>query len=167
MTATPDQRLTAKARRGYSKDYLNQTCNCGCSRAAHKDRSGACVCGCSGFSMGSAAAQPAGAAPVERNYSFGTVVQPRLPAGLREIREDINTHETVTESGIRRAVALDEGVASVVAREGTATRCPFCMADDFESIPAVKCPTCKAWQHSDCVREAGRCSACNTAWPAA
>jgi hypothetical protein len=151
MTASPEQRFSAQARRGYNKEFLNQICTCGCTRAAHKDRGAECVCGCAKFQP--AAVQPHATPP--QNFCFGTGGS-RLPNGLREIPE-------------APIVVLPEPSApsaSPVPREGTATRCPFCLANDFESIPAVKCASCKAWQHSACVQEAGRCAACNAAWPA-
>jgi hypothetical protein len=160
MTVSPEQRFTAKARRGYSKEFLNQVCTCGCTRAAHKDRSTECVCGCPKFQP--AAVQPHATPP--KNFCFGTDSRmTRLPNGLREIPEDPESPIVLLEDLGPATQSAESGVP--VPREGSATRCPFCHTNDFESVPAVKCASCKAWQHSACVREAGRCAACNAQWP--
>lgn len=188
--ASPEQYLTAAERRGYSREYLAQLCACGCPRAAHAKRAEVCRCGCDGFRQ-AAPAQPqqAESAPtaLRQKYILGTLPVPGAEEPAPPEREDVNTHVDLTESGIMRAIAEDEvlargtqavtvtpdplviltdepGEATVTPRGGTATRCPFCLADDFEAIPSLKCPSCKAWQHAECVREVSRCAACNASW---
>jgi hypothetical protein len=183
--ASPEQYLTAAERRGYSREYLAQPCTCGCPRAAHAKRAEACRCGCDGFRQAPPAQPQAESAPtaLRQRYILGTLPAPGSAAPPEPERPDVATHTDITESGILRAIAADEVAAReagpvdpvvildptdapalVTPREGTATRCPFCLADDFESIPSVKCPSCKAWQHAECVREVRRCAACNADW---
>lgn len=148
--ASQQQRFTANTVRGYNPDYVAQVCTCGCNRAPHRNLTGACACGCTAFTR--AEIQPDAMPP--RNFCFGTLPSSR-PAPQDHMI--VLLPEPAPEPA-------HEG--AMVPRPGTATRCPYCHANDFETIPSLKCPSCKAWQHSECVAEAGRCAACNAAWPA-
>ena len=42
-----------------------------------------------------------------------------------------------------------------------AKRCPFCMDDDFENSPSIRCSACEAWVHVECWAEnKNKCAAC-------
>jgi hypothetical protein len=163
---TPEQCLSANERRGYNPEFLSQICACGCQRATHANRGQECPCGCQSFRLASAPpAQTSQDHALREKYILGTI-----PV---EGRENVDTHRALTESGILHAISMDEGRAQlaeeegepvVVPRDGTATRCPFCLADDFETVPSLKCPSCKAWQHAACVNEIRQCAACNVPW---
>jgi hypothetical protein len=64
----------------------------------------------------------------------------------------------------RPRVRIARPAVELAPRNGSASRCPFCHTDDFDEEPALKCPRCKAWQHAECVEEAGRCGACGEDW---
>lgn len=178
--ATPQQQLTAKNVRGYSKEFLAAACACSHPRVDHVSRTKGCTrgCGCEKF----AAAPPARAVSRDPREVFllGTVGPSDPPAA--EAEEETPTpvpapaerapeFPAVTpaewEAGRRAVPPPEPAVAgTLVPRTGSATRCPFCTADDFETIPLLKCSSCKAWQHAACVSEHGKCAACNVAWPA-
>ena len=167
--STPEQNLTADTVRGYSKEFLSTPCECGCVRVAHRNRSGACGCGCERFVPGQAARAVAKA----RVYSFGTIGPAALaPAETQqeieitvESRDDQPTvAQFMAQAGLEVPSSTVNSPAPVL-RPGSATRCPFCLADDFESVPSLKCPSCKAWQHHACVQEHKKCAACQAPWP--
>jgi hypothetical protein len=169
--ASPQQRFTAKARRGYSKEFLNQVCTCGCTRVSHRERQGTCaLCNrCSSFA-------PMAEASPARRYNFGQPHLFRLPAGLREIPEDeaivvIPDPEAETPAVPLGVLTMTPAPAAepepaLIRHPDKSARCPYCLTGQFESTPAVMCQNCNAWQHSACVTEANnQCSACNTPWP--
>jgi hypothetical protein len=42
-----------------------------------------------------------------------------------------------------------------------ASRCPYCLEDDFDTDPALRCPSCEAWCHVGCWEESDqKCPAC-------
>lgn len=181
--ATPQQQRTAKNVRGYSKAFLAAACTCTHPRVDHVSRTKGCTrgCGCEKF-----AAAPAGTHAANRDprevFLLGTVgasepapapaleePEPELaPEPVAEFVPTMTPSEwEATQGGAPPAPPPEPAVAgTLVPREGTASRCPFCMADDFETIPSLKCPSCKAWQHAACVTEHKKCAACSTAWPA-
>jgi hypothetical protein len=154
------------------------------------------LCACVKFALGSAPSAPGTPGQdVHESYCLGTVGPPVRGPRARQQEESLEEGAIRVEPlPDRWANVMDEArardadermnftiapsrgplpprptpVASEVPalREGSATRCPFCHANDFETIPALKCPTCKAWQHHACVSESRRCGACGAAWPA-
>jgi hypothetical protein len=157
--ATPQQRFTAKNVRGYR--FAMGPAG---ARAVNMDPREVFVLGTVGPE---AAAPPPDPTPAAAPPDAANEVEP--PPSIDDwARAHPTTGLVIAPSSgpapIASAPAPPAGVP--VAREGTATRCPFCLADDFESVPSLKCPSCKAWQHHACVTEHKKCAACNMAWPA-
>lgn len=191
MSADERRRLRELGR-GYNATWLRALCSCGHSRALHdgapEARDNRCweaACPCERYE-----AQSLSDALRQLDRDVDDPVRRELIAGQLRERARLLDPPSYTDWGTRQetlerirlrnlpgnymtepdpapTIRVKRPDVQIAPREGTTSRCPFCHEGEFETVPALRCKSCNAWQHAECVGESRRrlCGACKEPFP--